>query len=67
MVKTCVVYNLASDEVKTYAETTPEQAVIAAYAQAHGDYNTWDYHKKYAHLVERGKLSVCCGDWACKL
>lgn len=41
---------------------SPEEAVIAAYAQSRGDFNTWDYEKKYS--VVRGKQTVACGDFS---
>lgn len=56
------VMNLATQEKQVYT-LPPEQAVIAAYAQAKGDYNTWDYGK-YRNLVKKGKLTVTCGDWS---
>lgn len=46
-----------------YVGLSPQEAVIAAYAQEHGDYNTWEYFDKYKVLVERGKLTITCGDW----
>lgn len=59
------VMNLATAEKQEYDNTlTPEQAVIAAYAQSLGDFNTWDYEKRYAHLVETGKHTVLCGDFS---
>jgi beta-lactamase class A len=62
------VFNLRTNEERTYAGITAKQAVIAAYAQEHNDNNnTWDYENRYAHLIERGKLTVACGDWCCKL
>ncbi len=42
----------------TYVGLTPRQAVVAAYAQEKGDMNTWDYKKKYDHLVREGKYTV---------
>lgn len=63
---TTTVHNLSTDEERTYTLGARE-AVIAARAQVHGDWNTWDYEKKYGHLVEHGKVSVACGDWVAKL
>lgn len=43
---------------------TARKAVIAAYAQASNDWNTWDYEKRYGHLVSEGQKSIACGDWS---
>lgn len=45
---------------------SPRQAVIAAYAQSRGDWNTWDYEQKYGHMVKliRGR-TWSLGDFAC--
>jgi len=48
----------------TYVGPTPEEAVIAAYAQSLGDWSTWQYREKYSSTVEYGKQFVYCGDWA---
>lgn len=55
------VMNLATGEKQTFS-CSAEQAVVCAYAQALGDYNTWDYHLKYD--VKFGKRTVFCGDWS---
>lgn len=56
--------NLATGEERTYVGLSPEQTAMAAYAQQHGDYNTWDYETKYKHLVRStGLLKCSCGDW----
>jgi len=45
---------------------SPEDAVIAAYAQnVRRDHNTADYRERYGHLLQHGKYSVSCGDYAC--
>ena len=44
-----------------YTEISPEEAVIAAYAQSQEDYNTWEYQKKYLWRVRRHANSVSCG------
>ncbi len=58
-----IVQNLATGVIIDYS-CSPEDAVIAAYAQERKDWNTWNYRKKYSNLIERGKVSVLCGDWA---
>ena len=55
------VVNLKTLEKRVYA-LPPRDAVIAAYAQEHGDYNSWDY-QKYESLVTVGFITVACGNW----
>lgn len=55
--------NLATGEEVMYSGLTPVEAVIAAYAQEKGDWNTWNYRRLYSHLVRTGRFSVGCGDW----
>jgi hypothetical protein len=57
------VVNLATREVLTYT-CSPEEAVVAAYAQEHHDFNTWDYDARYGKLVEHGQHTVLCGNWS---
>lgn len=57
------VMNLSIGQKKTYT-LEPAKAVMAAYAQDQGDFNTWDYDKRYANMVKVGKLTVTCGDWS---
>ena len=60
----CLAINLATGEERTFVGLSPEQAAMAAYAQQHGDWNTWDYEAKYKHLVKSTGLLKCgCGDW----
>ena len=61
---TIKVYNLASDEIRYYQGITPKQAVIASYAQNRGDWNTWEYEKKYK-ATETEKF-VACGNYCAK-
>ena len=57
--------NLSTGEERTYVGLSPEQTAMAAYAQQHGDWNTWDYETKYKHLVKKTGLLKCgCGDWS---
>lgn len=56
------VLNLTTGEKRTYSLRLPENAVVAAYAQERGDWNTCDYGK-YDNLVQRGAATVSCGDW----
>lgn len=57
------VMNLATTAKQTYT-CTPREAVIAAYAQAHNDWNTWNYAKRYGHLIVEGEHTVACGDFS---
>ena len=57
------VIDLRIGKVIAVYSCEPEIAVIAAYAQARGDFNTWDYSKKYGARVYRGGYSVSCGDY----
>lgn len=58
------VYHLGTGELRVYAGATPRKAVMAAYAQARGDMNSWDYESRYGHETWEGRQSVHCGDWA---
>lgn len=44
-----------------YTGISPEEAVVAAYAQSEGDHNTWEYQKKYLWMLQRHANSVSCG------
>ncbi len=53
---------------QSYTPLTPRKAVICAYAQERGDWNTWNYEYRYAHVVEivdigGGGSVMRCGDW----
>ncbi len=56
-----LVRNLSTGEVRWYS-CSPAEAVVAAYAQEHRDWNTWDYGKKYQ--AKYTGLCAYCGDWA---
>lgn len=58
------VHNLLDPNARPLIYTcSPEDAVIAAYAQARNDFSTWDYQARYGHLLLRGKITVKCGDF----
>jgi len=57
------VMNLNTEQVSTYS-LSPREAVIAAYAQARGDWNTWDYAKHYSELVYETTLCFTIGDFS---
>ena len=65
------VMNLSNPNEKRVYTCSPREAVIAAYAQTKdtagnsvGDWNTWQYEKRYGELVIEGKMCVTCGDWS---
>lgn len=61
---TCEVLNLATGDIRTFVGIQPSQAVIAAYAQSGGDYNTWDYEKNYGAMVRENGLTVAVGNFS---
>lgn len=57
-----VVFNLRTQEEKTY--TLPaRQALVAAWYQAQGNFNTWQYDESKVP-IERGKRHLYAGDLA---
>jgi hypothetical protein len=60
---TVTVINLFTKEKKIYTCSSRE-AVIAAYAQEKGDWNTWQYKERYDKLVLQGRYTLLCGDWS---
>lgn len=58
-------HNLSTGEVRVYS-CLPRQAVMAAYAQERNDWETWNYEKKYGHLIRWGMSHVSCGDWSAR-
>jgi hypothetical protein len=59
------VINLKTGAELTFVGLCPSEAVIAAYAQEHGDWNTWNYGShKYKPVF--GKVTISCGDWSAK-
>jgi len=60
-------YNLHTGEERVYSDLHPENAVMTAYLQEHGNYNTWTYNDRFAEMrskIVRGKYSIAYGDWA---
>ena len=62
-IMTCIVMNLITQDKQIFT-CPPAEAVVAAYAQSSGDFNTWDYDNKYNHLLEYGKHTILCGDFS---
>lgn len=56
------VFNLATGESRFYT-CSPEEAVIAAFAQERGDWETWNYRRRYAYHVRKSQHGVSCGNW----
>ncbi len=57
------VKNLDTGEERWYT-CSPEQAVVAAYEQGRGNWNTWDYLAFDEHpKARRGRYTVSCGDF----
>lgn len=48
----------------TYVGISPRRAVMAAHAQDHGDYETWNYETRYGDLVTDRRYFVFCGNFA---
>ena len=62
------VYDLRTKTPKPVARYScdPRSAVIAAYAQSLGDFNTWGYADTYGHLVRTGRCGIHCGDFSAR-
>jgi hypothetical protein len=57
------VENLSTGQVLEYT-LSPAQAVVAAYEQSRGNWNTWSYPDPANHpQFEEGVKTVRCGDW----
>lgn len=56
------VYTLGG-QVEQVFNLPPKEAVIAAYEQSKGNYNTWTYPDNPDYLVW-GKRTVCAGNFA---
>ena len=56
------VHNLRTDEEKSYVGLRPVEAVVAAYAQERGDWNTWEYNKYHSQVIS-GQITFSIGDW----
>lgn len=50
LAQTHMVSNLATGEEHTYVGNSARDAIIAAHAQALGDWNTWNYERRYGTL-----------------
>lgn len=56
------VTNLWTQEEREFS-LLPQDAVVAAHAQEHGDYNTQEYAAKYNKFVFVATVTVTCGSW----
>lgn len=60
-----LVFDLSRGEYgPTYVGVSAQRAVINAYAQDRGDFNTWDYEDRYGDLVVEAEHTVRCGDFS---
>jgi len=62
-----IVKNLRDPKQELRYSCSARDAVVAAYAQftCH-DGNTWEYKRKYSHLVQVGNWFYFCGDFAAR-
>lgn len=58
-----LVVNLLTGEEQIYIGASPKWAVICAYAQSVGNFNTWEYDQYYDRIIE-GEKTVACGDFS---
>lgn len=59
------VYNLSTGEIRTYGPTIgPREALILAYRQSRGDYNTWNDGYFTGVAVTECELTMVAGDWS---
>ena len=67
---TIQVVNLATGQSQLFT-CSPREAVIAAYAQERGDWNTWEYPEKYGAMVResenQGRRYLNVGDQTVRL
>jgi len=61
MVMVTEVIHLGTAEIRVYT-LPPREAVIAAYHQARGNYNTWTYPNLNTPLYE-GERTIAAGEW----
>lgn len=61
--KMSTAFNLSTGERRIYS-LSPEDAVIAAYAQSRGDWSTWSYQTRYSGQVVTGAVCVTIGNWS---
>ncbi len=57
------VTNLWTNEEREIS-LPPQEAVVTAHAQEHGDYDTQGYAEKYNKLVFVATVTVMCGNWS---
>ena len=56
------VMNLRTGDTQGYT-CTPREAVVAAFAQSHKDWNTWQYKDRYDAYVVEGEMTIACADF----
>jgi hypothetical protein len=55
--------NLRTGGELVFVGITPEEALIAAYAQERNDCATWGCAGRCGRLIERGRRTMACCDW----
>jgi hypothetical protein len=58
------VFNLLTAEWTDRVSLSPADAVIASYAQSRGDWNTWDYQRRYSSQLEESETIFTLGDYS---
>ncbi len=59
-----VVVNLATqEETPFFSSCTPRLALLGTYARSLRDGNSWDYERRYGHLVQETEKFLCLGDF----
>ena len=58
------VSNMTATEKQIFVGISPKMAVISAYAQSIGDFNTFDYERKYGDRVHEASLTFTLGNFA---
>lgn len=66
MSRSVLVRNLRTGEEQTFS-CAPQEAVVAAFAQERGDFNTWEYRERYAGVVVFNQATVSAGEWSARL
>jgi len=56
------VTNLGTGKTLTFVGISPKKAVVCAYEQSRGNFNTWTYDENKA-IVSTSGATVSCGDF----
>lgn len=58
------VYDLRTGQLHAEYTCSPREAVVAAFEQKNGNFNTWEYDPGKAEVSGR---FVNCGDFTCRI